>query len=80
MMLFSLEQRFLISASPVLAQARLRKIKKNNLTFAQLQAKISKLAFYSVLEENGNDRTRLAAERGIAQFKLANSEADRLLL
>jgi hypothetical protein len=80
MMLFSLEQRFLISASPVLAQAKLRKIQKNNLTFAQLQAKISKLAFYSVLEENVNDRARLAAERGIAQFKLAISEPDMLLL
>ena len=80
MMLFSLEQRFLISASPVLAQAKLRKIQKNNLTFAQLQAKISKLAFYSVLDENINNRTRLAAEQGIAQFKLAISEPDRLLL
>ena len=36
------------------------------------------MAFYSVLDENVNDRTRLAAERGIAQFKLAISETDHL--
>ena len=79
-MIYALEQRFLISANPTLASARLRKIQKGNLTYAQLQAKISKLALYCTLDEHESRRSEVSQEKGLTQFKLAISETDRLLL
>ena len=48
-MIHFLESRFLISANSTLATAKLRQIVKGNYSFAQLQAKISKLAFIALL-------------------------------
>ena len=61
--------------------AQVRQIVKGNYSFAQLQAKISKLTFYSTLDvEPSNKRQTLAQERGLEQFKIAINEQDRNLL
>ena len=75
-----LESRFLISANSTLATAKLRQIVKGHYSFAQLQAKISKLAFYSTLDLPPHKRNTLAQDRGLEQFKIAINEHDRNLL
>ena len=64
-----------------MAIAKLRQIVKGNYSFAQLRAKIPKIAFYSTLDvEPSNKRQTLAQERGLEQFKIAINEQDRNLL
>ena len=79
-MIHFLETRFLKSAQPILAMAKLRQIEKGNLSYAQLQAKISKLAKYSTLDEAPEKKMDLTQTRGLEQFKIAISEVDRNLL
>ena len=79
-MIHFLETRFLRSANPILANAKLRQIEQGSLSFAQLQAKISKLAFYSTLDEDPDKRTALSQSRGLEQFKIAIREVDRNML
>ena len=80
LMIHCLESRFLVSANPVLANARLSSIQKGNLSYVQLQTKISKLARYAVLNEPRDKQLEIQQVKGLAQFRLAISEADRQLL
>ena len=80
LMIHCLESRFLVSANPVLATARLSSIQKGSMSYVQLQTKISKLARYAVLNEPRDKQLDMQQAKGLAQFKLAISDADRQLL
>ena len=79
-MIHCLESRFLVSANPILATARLSSIQKGSMSYVQLQTKISKLARYAVLNEPRDKQLEMQQVKGLAQFRLAISDADRQLL
>ena len=60
--------------------AKLRQFEKGTLSHAQLQAKISKLAKYSTLDEAPQKKMDFTQSRGLKQFKIAISEVDKNLL
>lgn len=75
-----LESKFLASCSPLSAESQLHALKQGSLTYAQLQAKCTRLATLATRMEKADTRNELRKIKEVSSYLMALSNSDRVCI
>ena len=75
-----LENKFLASCSPLAAESQLHTLRQGGLTYAQLQAKCTRLATLATRMEKADNRPEIRNIKEASGFIMALSNADRITI